>query len=201
MGIFEYFHNKYVLNHRVHSLSRQLAELIPADATVLDVGSGDGFLAYSIFQLRSDIQINGIDVLIRENPQIPIKRFDGNVIPYADNSYDLVMFVDVLHHTENPRVLLQEANRVAKNSILIKDHMLKGLFAYKTLAFMDRIGNTRYGVALPNNYWLPENWFDTFSAIGLNVKTLKDKLNLYPWPANTIFGRSLHFIALLEKSN
>ena len=43
------------------------------------------------------------------------------------------MFTDVLHHTSEPKVLLREAMRVARETILVKDHTCDGLFAGATL--------------------------------------------------------------------
>jgi hypothetical protein len=37
---------------------------------------------------------------------------------------DLIANVDVLHHTTEPMILLREASRVARQVILIKDHLL-----------------------------------------------------------------------------
>ena len=62
------------------------------------------------------------------------------------------MFVDVLHHTEDPMALLGEAVRVARKTIVVKDHTLNGFLAGPTLHFLDRVGNARHDVALPYNY-------------------------------------------------
>ena len=50
-------------------------------------------------------------------------------------------------------ILLRETVRVARQVIVIKDHLLKGAFAYSTLRLMDWVGNARHDVALPYNYW------------------------------------------------
>ena len=46
------------------------------------------------------------------------------------------MFVDVLHLTDDPVLLLREAARVARNTIVIKDHTLDGFAAAATVRFM-----------------------------------------------------------------
>ena len=105
------------------------------------------------------------------------------------------MFVDVLHHTNDPVLLLREAARVARNTIVIKDHTLDGFAAAATLRFMDRIGNRRYNVALPYNYWPKQEWLNAFEALSLTLRTWKSKLDLYPRSVDWFVGRSLHFIA------
>ena len=200
MSLTERIHSEYVHNRRVRVLSHHLVELIPQSAQVLDVGCGDGLLASLIMQKRVDVKIRGIDVLIRSQSHIPIYRFDGQVIPYSDASFDAVMFVDVLHHTEDPMILLREAMRVTRKAILIKDHTCNGLFASSRLRFMDQVSNARHGVALPYNYWSQQKWFAALEMLGLTMSIWKKDLGLYPWLVNWIFGRSLHFIALLTLS-
>ena len=65
--------------------------------------------------------ITGIDVLLRDHTHIPVVEFDGTTIPFPDRSFDTLVFVDVLHHTNDPVLLLREAARVARNTIVIKD--------------------------------------------------------------------------------
>jgi len=181
-------------------LRDHLATLIPHGAQVLDVGCGDGALAYSILQTRPDLEIRGIDVLIWKETTIHIDQFDGHAIPYDDASFDVVMFVNVLHHTEDPTVLLREAKRVTRKSILIKDHTSDGLFADATLRFMDWVGNIGLGVPLPYEFWPKERWMETFEKLGLKISLWKSDLRLYPWPASWLFDRSLHFVASIDLS-
>ena len=144
---------------------------------------------------KPNVVITGIDVLVRDHTHIPVVKFDGTTIPFPDRSFDTVVFVDVLHHTNDPVLLLREAARVARNTIVIKDHTLDGFAAGATLRFMDRIGNRRYNVALPYNYWPKQEWLNAFEALGLTLRTWKSKLDLYPRSVDWFVGRSLHFIA------
>ena len=198
MSWVETIHGRYVHDRRTRVLSGHLAKVIPENVFVLDVGSGDGLLGQLISQIRPDVTIKGIDVLVRPRTHIPTEKYDGERIPYGDTSFDGVMFVDVLHHTTDPMILLREAARVARSTIVIKDHLLDGLFAGQTLRFMDRAGNARHGIPLPYNYWTKETWFDAFNALGLRVGMWTAKLCLYPRPATWLFDRSLHFVARLD---
>ena len=198
MSLLDRLHGGYVHTRRVHVLRRCLSELIPEQATVLDVGCGDGLLASLIVDDRPDLQFAGIDVLLRKETRIPIAPFDGRHIPFPDKSWDFVMFVDVLHHTDDPIVLLREAARVARTGLVIKDHTLDGFLAGPTLKFMDTVSNQRFGVALPYNYWRHEQWLEAFNILGLSVEVWNKDLRLYPGPAEWIFGRSLHFVGRLD---
>jgi SAM-dependent methyltransferase len=198
MSLLERVHGGYVHSRRVRVLSQHLGELFPLNAQVLDVGCGDGLLAHQLTQERPDLHLRGLDVIIRSHTQIPVEAFDGQTIPYGDATFDAVMFIDVLHHTQDPIRLLHEAVRTARKAIVIKDHTLNGCLAGPTLRFLDWVGNARHGVALPYNYWPQRRWLETFAACGLTISTWKSALHLYPGPANWLFGRSLHFIARLD---
>jgi SAM-dependent methyltransferase len=144
--------------------------MLPREASVLDVGCGDGSLAKLICDQRPDVEMRGIDVLVRERTAIPVEPFDGAHIPADDGSFDAVMFVDVLHHTDDPRLLLREARRVTRRNILIKDHTCNGLLARPVLRFMDGVGNERFGVALPYNYWTQAQWQAAFRDLHLEIE-------------------------------
>ena len=201
MSLVETIHGCYVHDRRSRILSRCLAAVIPSNFSILDVGCGDGFLAQLISQARPDLSLTGIDALARERTHIPVNEYDGEIIPYDDASFDGVMFVDVLHHTSDPMVLLREALRVTRKSIVVKDHTSDGLFADLTLRVMDRIGNARHGVSLPYNYWPKRKWFEAFATLGLHIAEWTTHLGIYPWPASWVFDRSLHFVARLDIVN
>jgi SAM-dependent methyltransferase len=190
-------HGKAVFDRRIEVLTRTLADFIPANARVLDIGCGSGTLARRIMALRPDVTIEGIDVLVRPGTEIPVTEFDGDTIPWPDGHFDIALFVDVLHHTEAPARLLAEAKRVSKGGIVIKDHFREGVLADATLRFMDWVGNAQHGVVLPYNYLSAPEWRSIWSRLGLKVERLTDKVGLYPAPFSWLFDRRLHFVARL----
>lgn len=200
MSVVERVHGEFVFGRRIRVLASHLAPMLPQGARVLDVGCGDGSLASLIMAKRPDVSLEGVDVLVRPHTSIPVRQFDGVRLPYDDASVDVAMFVDVLHHTADPMVMLREAARVARRGILIKDHLHHGLLAGLTLRFMDWVGNARHGVSLPYNYWRPSQWGDAFAALRMLPTKRVDRLGLYPPPASWLFDRALHFVALLEPS-
>jgi ubiquinone/menaquinone biosynthesis C-methylase UbiE len=191
-------HEHMVFRRRARVLAQALARTIPPDAaTVLDVGCGDGTIAALVRRYRPALSLTGVDVLVRPRTHIPVHAFDGVRLPFADGSFDVVMFVDVLHHTDDPSVLLREAKRVARRAVVLKDHTRDRLMAQATLRFMDWVGNAHHGVALPYNYWPEAKWRDAFARIGLSPQLWAAKLDLYPFPASLLFERNLHFLARL----
>ncbi|MEM8805928.1 MAG: class I SAM-dependent methyltransferase [Cyanobacteria bacterium P01_G01_bin.38] len=198
MNFIEYVHEKYIFERRVRSLSRRIEDLLPYQGSLLDVGCGNGLIASRIAKNRPDFTISGIDVLVREKSYIPVTEFDGKTIPFDDNSFDVLMFVDVLHHTYHPEVLLREARRVSRDLIIIKDHNCNGFLARPTLEFMDRIGNQRFGVDLPYNYLSKQVWHHLFKKNNLEIDSYTSRIDLYPALLKPFFERSLHFLARLR---
>jgi SAM-dependent methyltransferase len=182
-------------------LAGLLADLIPANAQVLDVGCGDGVIAHLITQIKPAVSIRGCEVMPRPDCAIECAGFDGKTLPADDSSVDVCLLADVLHHTLDPKGLLKEAGRVTKRHVLIKDHLCENGFDNLVLKFMDWIGNRPQGVYLPYNYQSRNRWDQHFLSCGLCIAAWKHNLPLYPFPFNHVFGRNLHFIALLEKAD
>ncbi len=194
-------HERLVFDRRTRALARHLAELLPS-GTVLDIGCGDGTIDTLIGGLRQDVTISGVDVLVRPAAKIPVTRFDGSQLPFPDSSFDAALFVDVLHHTEDPNVLLREAARVARSAIVIKDHTADSALSYPILRLMDWVGNAHHGVVLPYNYWSSARWQRAFEAAGLRVDEWRTTgLGLYAAPFDLLFERRLHMICRLQPAS
>lgn len=190
-------HERFVVDRRVRVIAHHLATLVPRHTDLLDVGAGDGAVAYALMGERPDVRAEGIDVLVRANTRIRVRRFEGVRIPAADGSVGTALLVDVLHHADDPVLLLREAARVARDAVVVKDHLAAGLLARPTLRFMDRVGNARHGVRLPYNYLTRPEWDDAFARSGLRVDAWIATLGLYRPPASWLFDRALHFAARL----
>ena len=183
-------------------LAQLLAGNIPEGASVLDIGCGDGTIATSIMECAPSLTLRGIEFAPREDCRIECKTFDGGTIPYPSDSLDVCMFVDVLHHVRESQGILRllaEARRVTRRLVLIKDHVSENWIDFKTLQFMDWVGNRPHGVVLPYNYQSRAQWNQSFREAGLAVKDWQTNIPIYPAPFSSVFGRQLHFIALLEK--
>jgi SAM-dependent methyltransferase len=193
-------HRALVFGRRVRVLADALAPLIPSEArSVLDIGCGDGTIAALLAQRRPDLTIEGVEVIPRPTCRIDCRPFDGSQLPFPDQSFDVCLFVDVLHPTTDVTQLLREAARVSRFHVVLKDHLSETSFDHATLRAMDWVGNRPHGVTLTYNYQSLSQWRQHFTACGLQAVQLSTALRLYPFPFSQLFGRNLHFVAQLTK--
>lgn len=195
-------HRSAISGRRVNVLGNHLIQLLPENILLkgLDVGCGSGELSKYVQDRCPETKIYGVDILAREDAVIEVKNFDGIRLPFADQSYDFVMLIDVLHHTDYPQKLMQECVRVTRKFILIKDHNCESWLDRVCLRFMDWVGNRSYNVYLPYNYLSKSDWKKLYQASGIVCEANLSELHLYPKPFSFLFDRNLHFIARLAIS-
>lgn len=198
MSVADVLHGGFVFPRRVRILADRLAPRLPEGARTLDLGCGDGRIGAAVQAARPDVSVRGADVLERPQTFLEVDVFDGKTLPYADRTFDAVLLVDVLHHTDDPAGALREARRVCRGSILIKDHLADPWLGRARLRFMDRVGNARHGVALTYNYLDRKAWRGLFREVGLTEVVWNEKLGLYPRAVRWLFEDSLHFLAELK---
>ena len=198
MNFIGFFHSYLVYGRRIRVLSDLIEASVCTGDKILDIGCGDGLIDHLIMQKKPDVNIRGIDILVRETPMIPVTVFDGVHIPFENDFFDNSILIDVLHHTENPQALLKEAARVTKKNILIKDHIKSGVWSEMILKMMDYAGNAHHGVNLPYNYLTWDQWLELFRETGVKKSRIINRMKLYSFPMTLIFDSNLHFFISLD---
>lgn len=98
---------------------------LPADADVLEVGSGGGFNAETFLRRFPGWRVTATDYdpemvalarprLTRFGDRVVLRQADATSLPYADASFDLVLSIGVLHHVGAWEKALVEAARVLR---------------------------------------------------------------------------------------
>jgi SAM-dependent methyltransferase len=106
---------------RAHRLARHLRD----GEEVLDVGCGDARLLRDLGLFRSLKRRVGIDVDLPKSadPEVEVAAYDGQALPFADGSFDSVVFGYFLHYLTRDHAvrLLEEGCRVARRNVFVLD--------------------------------------------------------------------------------
>jgi hypothetical protein len=207
-------HRRISHKNRVEILSQKLMvychEIVDCktDVKCLDVGCGDLGIMNNLSSVVAGTTWEGLDIydlpenLRRNKKWINYKKFNGKDLPYEDDTIDIVLFCDMLHHdSKNMYPLLSDAKRVGK-FIIIKDSFEYSIYSRVMLKIMDFIGNWGYGVPLPDKYFTIDTFKLLCNKLNLQIRKLDIGIQIYdhlPIIRN-ILRPKWHFIAVLEKS-
>lgn len=103
-----------------------LVSYLPDDyITVLDVGGGQGIL-YNSLKHRDDVDYTLVEksqqsceVAKREGLKVENLDVTKHKLPFADDTFDIVVASDFLEHVENPWTVLAEMTRASKKYVVI----------------------------------------------------------------------------------
>ena len=131
---------------------------------------------------------------------IPIQAYDGSRMPWADDTFDIVLLADVLHHEHDPDHLLRESLRVSKKLLIVKDHLREGFLAWPRISLLDWAANAPYGVPCTYRYNSLNQWHNVFQRLPVHLKEERTSIDIYPPVINELLGKNLHYFAVLEKN-
>ena len=117
-----------VQRYLVRRFHRQIALLIEATGAgrILDAGCGEGFVISDLPRENDGLTIIGVDYSLEAikmaRQMVPGALFnvgDLREMPYGDDSFDLVMCLEVLEHLPDPHKGLRELRRVTSTHCLV----------------------------------------------------------------------------------
>ena len=98
--------------------------------SVLDVGSGTGRGVSHFLGRHESCEVRGVEPVramieqaerIRGVPPGSIVEADGRALPFADDAFDVVCELGVLHHVADPNDVVAEMTRVARRAVFLSD--------------------------------------------------------------------------------
>lgn len=206
------FHKNSSHSNRISLLRDEIHQMIMhenvqvSQLSILDVGCGDMSLAEGIAEKIPNSLLSCIDLYRLEEQHLSdvrwhkYKQFNGRDIPFEDNSFDYILFADVLHHCQAEiENLLSESVRCGKY-IIIKDHFEYGYWSRWILKLMDIIGNWGYGVSIPQKYFRVEEFDKLLKKHNLETLKVKRGIDLYkhlPF-VSLVCKPEYQFVALLK---
>lgn len=151
-------------------VSKKIAPLIPLlpnDTPILDIGSGNGLAASLLREKGKDI----VPLDIHEgnyHPSVKPLVYDGKKIPFQDAHFDYGIILTVLHHVDEPEVLLEDIMRVCKHLVIMED--IYGSPLQKRITFwLDTLANLWYSPC-PHTNKNDAGWKACFEAHGYQLR-------------------------------
>ncbi len=141
---------------------------------VLDVGTGSGrFPAALLADPRFDGEVWGVDLsrrmlqlarsrLAPHGPRCKLMRYDASDLPFADDTFDAVVCLEVIEFTPRPRRTLSEMVRVLQPG--------------GTLLFSNRIAWRRW---FPGRTWDDDRLFDLLGELPLRKAQIHNWNSFY----------------------
>ncbi len=112
------------MNRFFRSLLPEVKKLHPK--TILDVGCGEGFVLNSLRKHDIGKDLIGIDysktaisIGKKLHPSLDLREGTIYKLPFKDNSFDLVLCLEVLEHLDDPKAALKELTRVSKKYTIL----------------------------------------------------------------------------------
>lgn len=96
----------------------RLTEILPRyvpSGDVLDCGTGSGDLAHRLVGMGYRVSAVDYDPALCEYDDVDVQQCDiMQGLPFADESFDALMFTEVIEHMEDPYKAMRELNRVLR---------------------------------------------------------------------------------------
>jgi ubiquinone/menaquinone biosynthesis C-methylase UbiE len=166
-GDRRYGYGGYKYDGRQKAIAEKLIEIykLPADAKILDVGCGKGFLLYELKQLLPKAKVSGFDLsqyalknaLEEVRPNLFLHRAEDHY-KFADKEFDLVISITTLHNLRIGELknALQEIERVGKSKYV----------AVESFRNDQELFNLECWALTCQAFFTPEEWVWLFKEFG-----------------------------------
>ena len=163
------------LKNRSAKIFLQIEPFITRESSVLDLGCGDGKVG-ELIAARKNNKVVLADVVNYNKTELPFHIYDGNKLNFADTSFDHVLLLTVLHHTDNPVQVMKEALRVAGKSVIVIESTYFNGFHKQLNKLFDWFYNKVLNnpeINVPFNFLTPGAWPILFEELGGRVTHIK----------------------------
>ncbi|MBQ0032620.1 MAG: methyltransferase domain-containing protein, partial [bacterium] len=171
-------------------LHHGVLSMVGKNAHVVDIGCGDGTLL-NVLRARKGVTGDGIDIEVErieealaDGHDMFWDDVDDGLETFPDQHYDTAIVSDTLQEVKNPRGVLKEALRIAKEAVVT----FPNFAAYRirlTLAFAGR---------LPVSKQLPFEWYDTPNIHCITLKDFKALCDKEGYEIREVKAESRHLI-------
>lgn len=170
---------------RAVEIVKVISPFLKEGEKLIDIGSGTCNICELLKEKFEVVPLDILDYSFVKTIKPII--YDGNLIPFNDNTFDVALILTTLHHSASPEKIILEAMRVSKRIVIIEDIYHNNADKYKTY-FLDSLLNLDFWKH-PHSNKTDNEWRQTFAQLNLNLIEAK---------YNHSFFRLSHGIYYLE---
>jgi len=180
-------------------LGSEIARHAGSSSSLLDVGCGDMVITRYINDISPGKKVMGVDVVDYRQTNMPFLLYDGNSLPFADESFDTVYAIFVLHHCTDEVQVLKEMLRVSKVNVIIIEDIFDSVLGKYITYLNDWVGNRMESadIPIPFHFHSDAQWKDIFDLLRSRVDYEKRVYQL-PFPVN--FTRQKLYVVSKSKA-
>ena len=173
---------QWAMRHRARGKAERLKPHLTAildgvhDPQILDLGAGEGYVGACLHEAGHG-QVALADVVDMNRTSLPHITFDGQSLPFEDDSFDVTFLYFVLHHASDPVRVVEEALRVSTGGVIIVESTVSSTLQRRSLRVVDQVANRLRSAGAMNDqdeqlhFRSPEEWVSLAEALGRTVLT------------------------------
>jgi methionine biosynthesis protein MetW len=148
-----------------------IAEMVSANARVLDIGCGDGTLLRLLAEKRGvdargiELSQAGVNSCVAQGLAVIQGDADTDLVHYPDLAFDYAILSQTIQATYNPRQVLEQLLRIGKRAVV----------SFPNFGHWRVRAQLLFGGRMPLTDNLPERWYDTPN---IHLCTIKDFLGM-----------------------
>lgn len=146
---------------------------------MLDLGCGDGRIAWQIKKnWTGEIILTDIQKTVKV--KLPFVWWDGKILPFPNQNFDIVLLSFILHYCHRPEQVLKEGKRVVKKKILVLEDCPQNIWEKVILRLANWYAHRRHWQSRPKWFFGAGEWEKIFKNAHLRlVKRIDFKIGFW----------------------
>lgn len=155
------------LDQRAEFFTALFENFLPPQSRILDIGGGWGFYGEPLEKRGHSHTV--LEVINPGYQRAPVVIYDpSKPMPFPDKSFDVSLFVTVLHHIPDPQAVLREAKRITRDRIIVVEDLYHHALGRLWTIFRDQLYNCEF-YGHPCQFKKKEEWLRIFEALDFGV--------------------------------
>jgi ubiquinone/menaquinone biosynthesis C-methylase UbiE len=168
-------HPRLGLDQRAENFVALFEKDLPCQSRVLDIGGGWGFYRQPLVSRGHECLV--LDVVRPSMQKCPVVLYDGDVMPFPDKSFDVSMFITVLHHIADVKEIIRECRRVTRKRVVVVEDLYHHFWGRLWTVLRDQLYNFEF-FGHPQQFRKKAEWIELFASHGFK---LVKETQVYTW--------------------